>query len=178
MTWCKYGKKRKAKPVYNGVQYDSTEEVEFIMWLEEANRFGYVEDYAFHTEIYRLLEKSKVPCPKTLKKQGFLTLQDVEYELDFRFKPTLKLDEFEHGMLIHNDGYIYVDTKGDWKGNDTVFSIKQKLMYKEYEIYVNRVVPIKLFQKTWLPQRAGLTDVRKERKKSYKHLKIHKELGK
>jgi len=177
MPYCKYGGKRKEKPVYNNIQFDSTEEMEFYYWLEEALKLGYIEDLEFHNQVFKLFEKSRVPCSKTIRKQGFVTLQDCEYELDFRFKPTLKLENFEHGLVPNDDGWVYVDTKGTFKGNDTVFSIKQKLMYLKYSIYINRVVPIKYFAKTWLPERAGLTKVKKDRQKSYLRLKTYKELN-
>lgn len=178
MGWAKYGGKRKVKPIYNNIQFDSTEEVEFYMWCQEAIKNKMIEEVEFHNKIFKLFSKNEVPCPKTLRKQGFLTLQDCEYELDFRIKPTEKFFQlFDHNLLAQSDGWIYIDTKGDFKGADTVFSIKQKLMYIEFCIYVNRVVPIKFFKRTWRPERAGLTPKRGDIVKGYQKLKTLKELG-
>ena len=176
MGWSKYGGKRKEKPVYDSIQFDSTEEVEFYMWLKEAKTFGYIKNLEFHNDIFKLFEKSKIPCSTDIRKQGFLTLQDCEYELDFRFKPTPKFDELKHGLLVNESGWCYVDTKGDFKGADTVFSIKQKLMYKEYLIYVNRVVPLKFFKLTWRPIKAGLTKVKRDVQLKYQGIKTYREL--
>lgn len=176
MPYCKYGGKRKEKPVYKNIQFDSVEEVEFYYWCEEALKLGYIDSVEFHNKDFELLESHKIPCPKTLFKQGFLTLQGCRYELDFRIKPTLKFSQFDHNLIMDRDGWIYVDTKGTWKGSETVFAIKQKLVYERYGTYINRVIPIKFFENTWLPERAGLTKVKKDRQKSYIHLKTYKEI--
>lgn len=176
MGYCKYKGKRKEKPVYKGIVFDSTEEVEFMYWLEEAQTHEIITECEFHNQVFKLFEKNKVPCLKTIRKQGFITLQDCEYELDFRFKPTINLDQFDHKLVINDNGWVYVDTKGDFKGADTVFSIKQKLMYKEYGIYVNRVVPIKFFDLTWRPRLAGLTKVKRDIQQRYQHLKTYEQL--
>lgn len=175
MRWKKGGGGRKKIPM-DGFIFDSEEEVEFYYWLKEALNLGFISEFEHHSNIYKLISKSKVPCSTAIFKQGYLTLQDCEYELDFRFKPTLSFEQFYHKLIPHDDGWIYVDTKGDFKGGDTVFSIKQKLMYVKYNIYVNRVVPLKFFGDTWRPVSAGLTKVKKEVQKKYQHLKTYKQL--
>ena len=176
MGWCKYGGKRKSKPVYNSITFDSEEEVEFYMWCEEALLYNVIDEFQFHNEVFKLIDKSVVKCSKSIRKQGFLTLQDVEYELDFKIKPCDKLYEITDKLIRSYNGFIYIDTKGDYKGNDVVFSIKQKLMWKSYNLYVNRVVPLKFFKQTWRPKEAGLTKVKREVQSKYKSTKTYEEL--
>ena len=50
---------------------------------------------------------------------------------------------------------FYIDVKGEFAGrtNSTqyTFPIKQKWMYDKYQIYVNKIVPSKLFKQTFEP---------------------------
>lgn len=176
MGWAKYGSKRKVKPIYKGIQLDSSEEVEFYMWLEEAKEYGYISEFEFHNKDFQLIESRKIPCSKALFKQGYLTLRGCRYELDFKFKPNIKFNEFEHCLVLDQDGWYYVDTKSPFKGAETVFSIKQKLVYEHYATYVNRVVPLDFFKKTWRPRLAGLTEKKRDVQKKYQGIKTIKEL--
>ncbi len=177
MSWGKYGSKKNEKPVHNGITFDSEEEVEFYHWLEEALRHGIISEFKFHNDVFKLMENQRVVCDKSMRKQGFLTLQDVEYQLDFKMIATDKFFEMTKKLVPASDGWIYIDTKSEYTGNDSVFSIKQKLMYQQHGLYVNRVVPLTFFKETWRPERAGLTKIKRDVQKKYQGIKTFKELG-
>ena len=148
------------KHEYKGVQYDSSEEVEFVMWLEEAQDNGFVGSWMYHPNKYEITPKqmaTRLVELKTKTKTVEKTLlRPHTYEPDFLIFVNGKrwLHIAKHTKLLKTSVGCFVDVKGTFDRNksNTIFSINQKLMYDKYHIYVNKVVPAKLFRQTFVPK--------------------------
>ena len=57
--------KRKKPIFYKKVEYDSKEEVEFVMWLEEAQTAGLVKFWMYKPEIWELISRQSYRVVKT-----------------------------------------------------------------------------------------------------------------
>lgn len=160
---------------------DSNEEVAFLHWCEDAlkNELIKIDNSTFYQpNAYLLIDSVKI---KTGKKEKTL-LRAHEYTLDFIIKPTKKLYEvfpdIEKLLQTSFDDNIYIDIKGCFNknGGDRTFSINQKLLYNRFHIYVNKVIPDKLFSKTFLPEKERFSRKKKILREKYKNLKTLKEI--
>ena len=149
--------------------YDSNEEEQFHDWLKEAERFGLVKNIEHHPEPFILSDKKTIKVKKILKTKTKIVnkflLHPHIYTTDFSFIISPLLEEY----FIIKSGLCFVDVKGGFsKFNDAKqFSINQKWVYSDYGIYINKVVPEKLFTKTFLPEDCRLTPVQKKLVKKY-----------
>jgi len=172
---------KKQKPTYKGVEYDSKEEIEFFMWIEEGIEAGLImPKVVYQPESYELSPKQTKKVLKQLKTK----VKEVEkhllhphkYTADFNFwftekgKGKVDLIESEEDMII-------VDVKGAFNqhGGDREFSINAKWVYEKYGVFVNKVIPEKLFKSTWCPQGARLTSKTMQIKKKYAKCKTIEE---
>jgi hypothetical protein len=175
---------KKQKPTYKGVEYDSQEEIEFFMWIEEGIKAGLImPKVIYQPEAYELSPKQT----KTVLKQLKTKVKEVEkhlfhphkYTADFEF--TFRVKGLNLNLPLEggkwSDTKIVVDVKGSFNqhGGDRVFSINQKLVYDTHGDYVNKVVPEKLFKSTWCPQGARLTSKTRQIKKKYAKCKTIEE---
>ena len=156
-----------AKVEYEGIVYDSNEELEFKHWLDEAYEAGLIGGYQKcekGKDTFELIEKQYywATVKGNLKKKHLLA--DVKYTPDFIVN---------HCQIIKDkptdEKIVYVDVKGGFsQHNDTKsFQIIRKMMLKIKGIYVHKVVPEELFIKTWLPQKAGRTEVKGDIQRKY-----------
>ncbi len=155
---------------YEGEIYDSTEELEFKHWLDEAYEAGLIEGYSKcekGKDTIELIGKQHYWAPT--KTNGFKKkhcFASVNYTPDF----TVEADGIplfiEKDMGEHTH---YIDVKASFsKHNDTKqFQLIRKMMFQFKGIYVHKVVPEKLFLKTWLPKKAGRTAVKGDIQKKY-----------
>ena len=161
------------KTEYNGIEFDSMEEVEFYMWIQEACDNGLIIGYKYQPDSFELSTK-KVKCvtkrmkTKTKKIEKHL-LHPHKYTADFGVLFTIKGIECEFPFTLASDGEATIDIKGSFNqhGGDREFSINQKWVYEKFGVYVNKVVPEKLFKATWCPKEARLTPKTKQIKKKY-----------
>jgi len=175
--------KNKRKEVeYNGVLYDSTEEVEFVYWLEDAVVLGLVEpDWIYQPITWTLAPPAKINIERKLKtktRNETRTLyQQHVYTPDFLIKFTKKTFDICTGSIIPpsyssfsylrpNSG-IYIDVKGSFNKTKRSFSIDQKWVFSKYGVYVHEIVPKKLFIGTWVPELARYTPVKRDVRKPY-----------
>jgi hypothetical protein len=165
------------KPTYKGVEYDSNEEIEFYQWIEEACDNNLIIGFNYQPTSFELSVK-KIKCvtkrmkTKTKKIEKHL-LHPHKYTADFDILFTIKGIECELPFTLASDGNAVIDIKGSFNqyGGDREFSINQKWVYEKYEVYVNKVVPEKLFKATWCPALARLTPKTKQEKKKYSKCK-------
>lgn len=120
---------------YKGILMDSTEEVHFAHWLDDAIKAGWVEKWLYVTVPFQVCPPVKCPWVKTtvlktktkVEEKEFTLLQDLEYTPDFKVKWTDK------GMLkfvskIKSESRNeYIDPKsiffcGYWKFKDIAMS--------------------------------------------------------
>lgn len=160
---------------------DSDEEKEFYEWLLEAEKFGLVSEIEYHEHEFELSEKFTMKVEKKLKTKTKIVdkflLHPHKYTPDFVFKWHGDKELF---IISEQDGNCYVDIKGSfgkWH-DDKQFSVNQKWVYKEYNIFVNKVVPSDLFIKTWVPESCRLSPKLKKPRKKFVHcLNIGQYLG-
>lgn len=175
------------KITYNGIEFDSEEERLFYLYLEELKANGFVEDFKHQPEPFSLSKKVEYEwkeCKKTKEVIRTSTiLQPHEYTCDFK----IIWDEKAHGIFYYElfDGnrldkipfvankprtsYIECKPFFDYQNMTRLAIINIKLVYEQYQIYVQKVIPIGkatcLFANTFVPQNARLTAKTKVPKK-------------
>ena len=154
--------------------FDSQEEYQFYEWLKEAEDNNLVSGIVYQPPSIELSERASVQYVKQLKTKTkvcdkFL-FHPHSYTPDFYFELTTDaLDNvFVNPHLTGKVGVV-VDVKGTFNkyGDPKQFSINQKWIYQKYGIYVHKIIPVKLFKKTWCPEVARLTPKRKDPVKKY-----------
>lgn len=154
-----------SKIEYDGIIYDSQEELDFKHWLDEALDAGLIEGFKKcekGKDTYELIGKQYY-YKGDKQKHCFAS---VDYTPDFlvkshKFKPFTEKDiDFE---------YHTIDVKGGFSqhNDQKQFQIIRKMMYRFKGIYIHKVVPEKLFLETWLPAKAGRTKVKGDIQKKY-----------
>ena len=142
----------------------SEEEKDFYHWLLELKYYGYISEIRYEPESFVLAEDVKIQVIKQLKTKQLIKektlLHRHEYTPDFVFvlERPLPVQVFYPGQ-----GILYVDTKGTFDRFKSVreFSINQKWMLDKHKIYVNKIIPKKLFKKTFVPLKCrGVTGKR------------------
>jgi len=177
------GEMKKQKPTYKGVEYDSQEEIEIAMWIEEGVEAGLImPKVIYQPEAYELSPKQTKTVLKQLKTKSKQVekhlLHPHKYTADFHFRIALEGLKLMHIFTGSIDAYnVIVDVKGAFNqhGGDREFSINQKWTYEKYGVFVNKVIPEKLFKSTWCPQGARLTSKTRQIKKKYAKCKTIEE---
>ncbi len=121
---------------------------------------GLVSDIVYQPSSFMLSPRQSTKVIKQLKTKTkeidrFLLHPHV-YTADFKFVGSPDFDKIDHEMLSY-DGYYYVDVKGSFAGgfrnsSAITFPINRKWVYEKYGIFVNKVIPEKLFKKTFIPR--------------------------
>lgn len=186
------------KPKYKGIEFDSVGEMHFYWWCEELIEAGYMANVSFHPPTLPLSAPFDVEYIKPMKKiedkvLSKTVLNGHEYTADFR----CLWHENAKGVFVHNiktraenrelldllkstgpEGEelttTWIETKPVFDQNNMtrLAVINQKWVMSEYGIFINIVIPEKLFDKTFTPQRFLLCDKSgKPRKIKYKNIK-------
>lgn len=154
---------------------DSNEEVGFLHWCEDLVKQNLIEinlECFYQPPAYELLPPVKILDGKKEK----TLLREHNYTLDFiiKIKPELfnifpKLSKY---LINSFDNYCYIDIKGMFNknGGDRSFAINQKLLYNKYQIFVNKVIPDKLYEYSFLPSLERYSPKKKQLREKYKHL--------
>jgi hypothetical protein len=162
--------------------YRSDEEIYMSWWLDELVEAGYVKYYKYEERTLVLMDEVKMPWTEIKKKgnkkrEHHLFAQST-YTPDFEITWTPKaFGIFCNGVASNKRPYFMgadfyddcadclIDVKGDHamgvgRGNFSQFSFpyKQKMAWMNLKIYVQKIVPIKLFRETFVPKRYFLTD--------------------
>ena len=169
-------------------KYRSKEELYFSWWLDELVEAGYVESYEYEPYSIELIKLVKYRWEKKLKTKSkemeSTLLQGLSYTPDFEIRWSEecfynsncpKILWFNSGKTMKsgiyakhskdNCGDIFavslVDVKGEFDRNksNSTFSIIQKVVYDSTNgVYIEKVVPKKLFANTFTPKRYLVTD--------------------
>ena len=137
----------------NTLKMDSDEERHFYEWLIEAEKAGLVSDIEYPTGSFELAERASVKVKKQLKTKTKIVDK-------FLFHPHKYTPDFSFTWLGSNSpfftmlGTTWVDVKGTFNGHGDPkqFSINQKWMFDKFGLYINKVVPVDLFRKSWVPE--------------------------
>ena len=147
---------------------DSQEERDFYEWLLEAENHGIISSIQYHSESFELSGRATMKAKKQLKTKT----KDIEKFLlhPHRYTPDFVFDwqgMFNPFTTLQNT--TWVDVKGTFGkyGDTKQFRINQKWVFSKFGIYINEVVPEKLFAKTWLPEACRLTPKTRKPVKKY-----------
>lgn len=165
---------KKSKPIIDGIQFDSNEEVAFYYWLKEAHSHGIIEQWEYHPKPFTLSK----PVYGMKQGNGFIQLtnqqtrktktilQDHVYTPDFIFKVREPwVDQFSF-IPIETIYYEIKGTFSKFKSNQG-FSIERKWVWDKYNILVYLVIPEMFFNKTWCPDACRWTPKRHDPVKKY-----------
>lgn len=168
---------------YNGIIFDSREEVWFAMWCQELKTAGYIQYWNKVTEPLPIIEpleieyikKTQLKTKVRHENKTFTLLKGLEYTPDFRVEWTIK--GFQTFVSAMNEnikpdrwffagpsypgsprpslvGHIEVKPTFDQHGKTARFSIMQKIIWKTQEIFVDLIVVEDLFEGTFMPKEA------------------------
>lgn len=168
-------------------QFDSAEEKYFSWYLDELKDTGYIENYEAQPESYVLSEPAFYNHAKQLKTKTKLIVKKLIrehiYTADFRIVWAEKarglffnklIDPIDLSKVPFVSNYYSVSTVEikpafDQNNMTRLFAINQKWMYQKQGVYVQKIVPVKLFEKTFTPKKYLTTDKSgKPRKLKYK----------
>ena len=168
--------------------FHSLEEVYFSWYLDELTEAGFVIKYEHQPSPIRLSPKVSYrwekPMKTKTKKMNSALLQEHVYTPDFK----VTWDDAAHAVFFkdvnsvknHNDCYFWAETcllelvwdsyleikpSFDLNNMTRLFSINQKWIYDKLGLYVQKIVPVKLFMETFTPQRYLKTDQGKQERK-------------
>lgn len=129
---------------YNNIHYDSAEEIDFQIFLDEAKELGLILDFEYQPKSFELIPKAEI----TVKGKKKVLLRSYSYTADWRIKASEMFDTLPHKWHKNEDGTYLVDIKGEYNrhGGDRIFPINQKLLYNKYNVYVNKVIPKEFFK--------------------------------
>lgn len=189
---------------YRGIDYDSKEEIEFVMWIEEAAGAGFVKECQYHPVTWEITPKFTYPVQKQLKTKSktvdkFL-LHPLTYEPDFRvefndvFFSTFGKDVLTNVARMENKNEkgqvleiiyippdVWIDVKGIFNQQDAHrrFSVIQKVIFDKMGTFVNMVIPEKFFKATFVPVACAFMKNRIEltRRKTYQKCKLLNEIA-
>lgn len=154
--------------------FDSQEEYHFYHWLMEAEKKELVSDILYQPYKLELSPRFSVEYKKQLKTKTKICdkflFHPHSYTPDFCFNPFYGwLDQYFINTAYLGKITVWVDVKGTFNrfGDSKQFSINQKWVYDKYEIYIEKIVPEKLFKETWVPEIARLSPKRKQPVKKY-----------
>jgi len=169
-------KNKKSEIIYDGIHFDSNEEVDFYHWCLEAKKYKIISEFSYNTTEYNLSPKQTLTVTKQLKTK----IKEIEksllnphsYTPDFNIIAGERWELMKNSKLIstHDNNTEYViDVKGSFQLHDgsRSFSINCKWMYDKYGIYINKVVPEKFFKLTWLPEKCKLSPKKRQIRKKY-----------
>lgn len=169
-------------------KYDSQEELIFSWYIQELKTHDLIYDYKYHEFSYLLSEKVTIPVSIIVKgkekhKERHLFYDHI-YTPDFTLYWTKKglkyMTETSRYFKYFNDGYFelslknndyisIIDVKGSFAGrNNTTaitFPLNQKWVYQQTGDIVQKIIPIKLFEETFFPDRYFMDNENKRPRK-------------
>jgi len=157
---------------YNGISYDSKEEIYFSWYLDELFEAGYIDEYCRQPEPFSLFDPVRynwILSLKTKKKEMTTTLLRAHsYQADFKIEWNASainlffdINKLNGGPFFSSEyGTSFIDVKPsfDMQNMTRLFTINQKWVYQRFGVYVQKIVPQKLFKATFTPNRYLYTD--------------------
>jgi hypothetical protein len=173
----------------NGI-YDSLEEIYMMWYLNELSKAGIIHNVIYQPEPILLSCKEEYAWVETLKTKNkarhSIILPGVSYTYDFVFKwdkkfcklfsndfecnPSYKKGEKKPYFMTKNS-ISRIDVKGGFAprgSNLREFEVKRKWAYKKTGMFIQKIIPEKLFQETFTPERYLFCDKLLSRKRTIK----------
>lgn len=162
---------------------DSVEEVIFEQWLLELKENGFIDNYEYHSSTLELIPEIRYNNIKIYNSLNYTPDFIIQWNESAKGLFMLHQEEvvntkFDNNqiMLSQFNNISYVDVKGLFAGKHNnsaiTFPILRKVLYDKLGIYVNKVVPKTLFQKTFTPNSYLTTSMNKERKINWEVLSL------
>ena len=155
----------------NRTDFASDEEWWVYNWLIEAQEYNLLGEITYQPGPFVLSERAGMTIQKQLKTKTktvdkFLFHPHV-YTPDFSF--FLKSGVLEKYFKLPQRDCVVVDVKGAFNpyGDPKQFSINCKWMWAKYEVFVEKIIPEKLFKKTWVPETCRVSPKLKKNVKKY-----------
>ena len=175
--------------------FDSQEEYFFDAWCKELNL-----NYQYKPTSFVICDAVKLRQQNQRSIKEVHLLHSLNYEPDFAisapfpdrigtisFMVDICVDPIKESLksavFIACDEVITIDTKGSnfmgsSRSSDVRFPVIQKIMYDRKGVYVNSVVPEKLFERTFAPECFFWSETGKEKtKKGVPFSKLYKRIG-
>lgn len=179
--------------------FRSDEEVFFQWYIDDLIEAGFIEKFNYEQETYTIFDQLKLPWMKQMKtkvaQKEFEAIKPSTYTPDFNIYwtdeakgifingiPSEKMPYFAGAEFLDltDQGRSVLDVKGAdntfGKKNSSIytFPLKQRMMWLVHNIYVQKVVPQQLFQKTFTPYRYTLTNQSgKKRKLQWESMNVY-----
>lgn len=166
--------KQQDKPTYKGLIFDSVGEMHFYWWCEELMQAGFIDNVSPQPSVFELSGSVSLLYLKPMKKVEDKYLEKVilnshSYTADFmiKFNDSAEKKFFinpidnsplkkEHtSLLIGNGMNCHIEVKPIFDQNNMtrLAVLNQKWVMEKFGIFINIVIPEKLFQKTFTPKR-------------------------
>jgi hypothetical protein len=181
---------RNKKHEYHGVVYDSLEEVYMQWYINELSEAGIIQNVIYQPAPILLANQEKYTWVEVLKTKNknrqSIILPGVSYTYDFAFKwggsfASLFSNDFEFNpsykkgekkpYFMSQDGISRIDVKGGFAprgSNLREFEVKRKWLYQKTGLFVQKIIPEKLFKATFTPKRYLFCDKLLSRKRTIK----------
>lgn len=148
---------------YNGISFDSNEEIFFYKWCQQAVQYKILNSFNYHPNSYILSQNQF--------KNGKKILNAHKYTPDF----SLSVSDFGRMILSKtfknslDDEQVVIEIKPAYSpfGSIEEFSINRKWMYEKFNVFIQKVQVDSLFTKTWCPQSCKLTEKTKKIRSKY-----------
>lgn len=157
------------------LEVDSQEELEFILWLNEAVKLGIVGDFEYQPKSIQLspsvkYHDSRTGKMKVLFREHVYTADFVLY-IDPKASPNLVHELKKDDPLKKKDKFeaYYIDIKGSFmsNGSERSFPINQKWVYEKYGIYIHKLVPKDFFMQFGIVEELKWTAKTRKPSKKY-----------
>lgn len=160
--------------------YASDEEWYFSWYLQELIDAGFIDKTIYQPEAYNLSGKHTYHVESNGRKKAkdFHLMKKHIYTADWKIhwdKKALGVfipmphEKFKDTGFFANGLYSVIDIKGMFAGRNNTsaatFPLNQKWVYQMFGDFVQKVIPIKLFESTFVPQRYLLTDRKTQKRK-------------
>jgi len=147
------------------IKFDSDEERQVACWLNECEKAGFVDRVLYHAVEYQLSDR-------IADEKGRFLLHGHKYSPDFVFCLKTPLKPFQKFFKYRKN--IVIDVKGSFSKyhDQKSFSLNQKWTYARYGVYVQKVIPEKLFKATFVPEACRYTKKRGQLVKKYLGCKV------
>lgn len=182
-------KSSRNKIKYNGIIFDSNEELEFYYYIEELKKNGFVNIFEYNTKSFTLSKPLTYKWIQKLKTKEIIKestlLQAHVYTPDFYIEWNTKANEIFYLTLSSNKkldkipfiaqqynekifSYIEIKPPFDYQNMTRLSVINRKWVMANFNIFVQTIIPSGkgncLFAKTFVPQKALFTKKRKQRR--------------
>ena len=149
----------------------SDAEKEFYAWLLESEQAGLIQDIQYESQSFELISKKTIIIEKQLKTKTKTIEKTLllahSYTPDFVFK--VSNERFKQLFYAGSNNLCFTDIKGTWsnRGSLQEFSINKKLMFDRFNIYINKIIPADIFKKTFCPEYARFSLIKKKERDKY-----------